>query len=123
MITISNDKLEVRTTTIGSIDVKLPNGGDYASYSNQFLAQHLDGYFYSYLTTLYGAPPSVATFAAPLFRNGIMAHFTGDENKPSDQQALISQLGGISQELAGIVTTLWTGTGIRDNNTTVEISK
>lgn len=121
VITISNDKLEIRSTTIASIDVKLPGGGDYASYSNQFLAQHLDGYFYSYLTTLYGAPPSVATFAAPLFRNGIMAHFAGDENMPSDQLALINQLGGISQQLAGIVTTLWTDTGIKDNNTTLEI--
>jgi len=70
----------------------------------------------------YGAPPSLATFAAPLFRNGIMAHFAGDENMPADQQALINQLAGISPQLAGIVTTLWTDTGAADNNTAITVS-
>jgi 3',5'-cyclic AMP phosphodiesterase CpdA len=123
MITISNDRLDVRTTTITTIDANLPDGENYAAYSNQFLSQHLDGYFYSYLTTLFGAPPSLATFAAPIFRNGIMAHFAGDENLPPDQRDLINQLAGFSPQLAGIVTTLWTDTGVKDNNTSIEIGK
>ncbi len=105
-----------------SIDANFPGGENYADYANQFLSQHLDGYFYAYLNTLYGAPPSLATFAAPLFRNGIMAHFAGDENMPADQQTLINQLAGISPQLAGIVTTLWTDTGVADNNTEITIS-
>jgi len=123
IITINNNKLDVKTATIASIDANLPEGQNYADYSKQFLSQHLDAYFYSYLTTLFGAPPSLATFSAPLFRNGIMAHFAGDEKMPPDQLALINQLGGSSQQLAGIVTTLWTDTGIKDNNTVVEIEK
>ena len=122
MITITSDRLDVRSTRITSIDANFPDGEDYAAYSNQFLSQHLDGYFYAYLNTLYGAPPSLATFAAPLFRNGIMAHFAGDENMPADQQALINQLAGISPQLAGIVTTLWTDTGVADNNTEITVS-
>jgi len=122
MITISNDRLDVRSTRITSIDASLPDGEDYAAYANQFLSQHLDGYFYAYLNGLYGAPPELATFAAPLFRNGIMAHFAGDENMPADQQALINQLAGISPQLAGIVTTLWTDTGVADNNAEIAIS-
>ena len=121
MVTINNDKLDVRSTTISSIGVSFPDGEDYAAYANQFLSGHLDNYFYSYLTTLFGAPPSLATFAAPLFRNGIMAHFAGDEHMPGDQLAVINQLAGYSPQLAGIVTTLWTDTGVMDNNTTVQI--
>ena len=121
LITISSDRLDVRSTTISSIDVSFPDGEDYAAYANAFLSGHLDTYFYSYLTTLYGAPPSLATFAAPLFRNGIMAHFAGDEHMPADQLALINELAGYSPQLAGIVTTLWTDTGVMDNNTTVQI--
>lgn len=121
MVTIDRDRLDIRSTTISSIDVAFPDGENYAAYANQFLSQHLDGYFYTYLTSLYGAPPSLATFAAPMFRNGIMAHFAGDEKLPPDQAALINQLGGFSPQLAGIVTTLWTDTGIMDNNTTVTI--
>jgi len=119
-ITITDDKLEIKTNHVTSIDVSLPDGEDYAAYANQFLSQHLDSYFYSYLTGLYNAPPDLATFAAPLFRNGIMAHFAGDENMPADQRVLIDQLGTLSQQLAGIVTTLWTDTGIADNNTVLQ---
>lgn len=122
MITITSDRLDIRSTRITSIDANLPDGENYATYANQFLSQHLDEYFYAYLNTLYGAPPSLATFAAPLFRNGIMAHFAGDENMPADQQALIDQLSGISPQLAGIVTTLWTDTGVADNNTEITVS-
>lgn len=122
MITITGDRLDVRSTRITSIDAGFPDDEDYTAYANQFLSQHLDGYFYAYLNTLYGAPPSLATFAAPLFRNGIMAHFAGDENMPADQQTLIDQLAGISPQLAGIVTTLWTDTGVADNNTEITVS-
>ncbi|MBS1603037.1 MAG: metallophosphoesterase [Bacteroidetes bacterium] len=121
MVTVSDDRLDITSTRITSIDADFPDGESYEAYSNQFLSGHLDGYFYALLTGVYGAPPSLATFAAPLFRNGIMAHFAGDEKLPPDQQALIAQLAGLSPQLAGIVTTLWTDTGIRDNNTSVVV--
>jgi hypothetical protein len=89
-------------------------------YSNAFLSQHLDGYFNYYLANILGAPAPLAAFAAPIFRNGIMAHFAGDENMPPDQQQLIDQLAALSPQLAGIVTTLWTDTGVTDNNTNVD---
>ncbi|HLK28059.1 MAG TPA: metallophosphoesterase [Puia sp.] len=120
LVTINQNSLEIRTNRVTSIDVALPDGEDYAAYANQFLSQHLDSYFYSYLTGVYSAPSDLATFAAPIFRNGIMAHFAGDENMPADQRALINQLGTFSGQLAGIVTTLWTDTGVPDNNTTVQ---
>jgi hypothetical protein len=118
LVTVDDNRLDITSARITSIDADLPDRESYAAYSNQFLSGHLDSYFYTYLTSLYGAPSSLATFAAPLFRNGIMAHFAGDENLPADQQALILQLAGLSPQLAGIVTTLWTDTGIADNNTT-----
>jgi hypothetical protein len=55
-----------------------------------------------------GAPEPVTSFAAPIFRNGIMAHFAGDEKMPPDQRKKIDELAAMSQQLAGIVTTLWT---------------
>ena len=85
-----------------------------------FLSQHLDGYFDYYLANVLGAPAPLATFASPIFRNGIMAHFAGDENMPPDQRSKIDELATLSQQLAGIVTTLWTDTGEMDNNTSVK---
>jgi 3',5'-cyclic AMP phosphodiesterase CpdA len=119
IVTVKNDRLEIKTNIVQSVAASLPGGVGFPVYSNYFLSQHLDGYFNYYLANMLGAPAPLASFAAPLFRNGIMAHFAGDENMPADQQQLIQQLGTMSPELAGIVTTLWTDTGEKDNNTIV----
>jgi UDP-2,3-diacylglucosamine pyrophosphatase LpxH len=120
IVIVKNDQLEVKTNTVQSIAAPLPGNLSFPAYANGFLSQHLDGYFNYYLTAILGAPQPVATFAAPLFRNGIMAHFAGDEKMPADQQQKIAELAAMSQQLAGIVTTLWTDTGEIDNNTTVK---
>jgi len=119
IVTLKNGGLEVKTNNVQAIAANLPGGMSFPDYSNLFLSGHLDGYFNYYLTNILGAPAPVASFAAPLFRNGIMAHFAGDENMPADQRAKITELGTMSQQLAGIVTTLWTDPGEKDNNTTI----
>ena len=120
IVTMKNKKLEVKTNTVTRINANLPGGLYFDAYSNTFLTQHLDGYFNYYLTNLLGAPPQVANFASPLFRNGIMAHFAGDEKMPPDQRKKINELAAMSQQLAGIVTTLWTDTGEKDNSNNVD---
>ncbi len=120
IVTMKNDKLEVKTNTVQSVAANLPGGVNFLTYSNVFLSQHLDGYFSYYLTNVLGAPAQLATFASPLFRNGIMAHFAGDEKLPPDQRKKIDELAAMSQQLAGIVTTLWTDTGVKDNDTNVD---
>ncbi len=119
IVTVKNNKLEVKTNIVKTINANLPGGLNFVTYSNLFLSQHLDGYFNYYLTNILGAPAPVASFASPLFRNGIMAHFAGDEKMPPDQASKIADLAAISQQLAGIVTTLWTDTGVKDNDTKV----
>jgi hypothetical protein len=104
---------------VHSVAVSLPGGLNFPAYSNVFLSQHLDGYFNYYLTYIIGAPAPVVTFAAPLFRNAIMAHFAGDEKMPPDQRKLIAELAAMSGQLAGTATTLWTDTGVKDNDTNV----
>lgn len=119
IMTLEGNKLEIKTHTVQHIAASLPGGVNFPTFANLFLSQHLDGYFNYYLANVLGAPAPLAAFAAPIFRNGIMAHFAGDEKLPSDQSAKIDELATFSQQLAGIVTTLWTDTGEMDNNTTV----
>lgn len=121
IITIDDSKLDIKTRNVQTIAASLPGGLDFPAYSNLFLSQHLDGYFNYYLTNLLGAPAPVADFAGPLFRNGIMAHFAGDERMPDSQRQQIDELGTMSLQLAGIVTTLWTDTGEMDNDTEVDL--
>lgn len=113
-------KLQITTKTVKSISAPLPGGASFPNYSSLFLSQHLDGYFNYYLQNILGAPEPVANFAAPLYRNGIMAHFAGDEKMPPDQQALINNLAGMSAQLAAIATILWTDINTPDNNVTIK---
>ncbi len=116
LITLKDNKMEIRSKTVQSIAAQLPGGVSFPSYANGFLSQHLDGYFNYYLANILGVPAPVLPLATPLFRNGIMAHFAGDEKLPPEERKKIEELGAISQQLAGIVTTLWTDTGERDNH-------
>jgi len=119
IVTWDNNELATTTNLVTSIHAALPGGLSFKDYSTVFLSDHLDGYFNYYLGNVLGAPAPLASYAAPLFRNGIMAHFAGDEKLPADQQAKIAALAGMSQQLAGIVTTLWTDPGEKDNNTII----
>ena len=119
IVTWDNNELATTTNLVTSIHAALPGGLNFKDYSTLFLSDHLDGYFNYYLSNVLGAPTPLASYAAPLFRNGIMAHFAGDEKLPADQQAKIAALAGMSQQLAGIVTTLWTDPGEKDNNTII----
>lgn len=120
IVNIKKERLDISTNHVQAVAASLPGNVTFPIYANQFLSQHLDGYFNYYLTSILGAPADLASFAAPIFRNGIMAHFAGDETMPADQQQLIQQLGALSPQLAGIVTTLWTDTGIADNDTNID---
>ena len=119
-ITMKDGSLDICTKTVQSITSILPGCVKFPLYANHFLSQHLDGYFNYYLVNRLGAPAQLATFASPLFRNGIMAHFAGDEKMPPDQRTQIDNLATMSPQLAGIVTTLWTDLGIKDNTTIIK---
>ncbi len=119
LITMKQQDLEVSSRHVQTIDATLPGGMNFPAYADLFLSQHLDGYFNYYLTARLGAPAPLASIAAPIFRNGIMAHFAGDEKMPPAEQKKIDDLGTMSQQLASIVTTLWTDIGEKDNKTVV----
>lgn len=116
MIMVKNKKLDITTNTVQQIGTTLPGGLSFPAYSNLFLTEHLDGYFQYYLANIFGAPQPVVDFAAPVFRNAVMAHFAGDEKMPPDQRKLITTLAGMSQELATIATSFWTDLGVQDNH-------
>ena len=117
IVTIKDNALEVSTKTVQSISASLPGDVSFPVYAKTFLSQQLDGYFNYYLANVLGAPAPLASYAAPMFRNGIMAHFAGDEKMPPDQRKQIAELATMSEQLAGIVTILWTDLNEKDNKT------
>ncbi|HEY1021302.1 MAG TPA: metallophosphoesterase [Flavisolibacter sp.] len=119
LITMKNKKLDVETRHVTSLPVAMPGGVSFTQYSGQFLSGHLDNYFCQFLQNAFGAPEPVASFAAPIYRNAIIAHFAGDEAMPSADREQINTLAGLVPQLADIATILWTDLGVKDNTVTV----
>jgi hypothetical protein len=123
-IIMKNKDLDITTTQVTSINAVFPNGMTFTEYSNSFLSGQLDVYFNYLLTNPpFSAPSSLAIFAAPMFRQGIMAHFAGDEKINPQQKAEVAQLEAYSPELAGIVDLLWTDLPVKDNRENVKYRK
>ncbi|GAA4741611.1 metallophosphoesterase family protein [Flavisolibacter ginsenosidimutans] len=120
-IVMKNKDLDITTTQVTSINASFPDGMSFTQYANSFLSAHLDVYFNYLLTTpAFGAPPTLAAFAAPIFRQGIMAHLAGDEKINPQQKNEVAQLAGYSPELAQIVGFLWNDLPVKDNKENVK---
>lgn len=84
----------------------------FVEYSNMFLLQHLDGYFNYVIPLVFpGTSPELTQYAAPLYRNAVMAHFAGDEKISPDQQRKIDSLPNTMLKVG--VTSFWTDLGIK----------
>ena len=123
ILTMKNNEFDIDTKYISSISAKLPGGLDFLSYSNLFLTSHLDGYFrYMLSNPPYSLPDDLVGYSAPLFRNAIMAHFSGDEKISPQEQANDDVLGQLSPVLGGVLSTLWSDINTEDNNLYLKFS-
>jgi hypothetical protein len=116
MVTFFNNTLDVETRRVNSIDYTLPVGLSFPSYSNLFLNAHMDAIFnYILSSPPYSLPPDLSAFAAPLFRNAMMAHYAGDEKISQSERAkdnlLAAQVPALGNALSGI----WSDLRPRDN--------
>jgi len=115
MATLYDNKLTISSRQITSINYPIPGNLSLSEYSNAFLSTSMDGYF-SYMLANMGMGLDEATigFIAPRFRNGIMAHYAGDESISETEQYYISLLSGYPF-LYGALTALWTDLSPTDN--------
>ena len=108
IITLSDNGMDINTKRITSINCTIPMGFSFTRYSDQFLSNHLDGYFTAYLNGIYGVPEDVAAYIAPQFRNAMMAHYAGDEKITPKEQAADNWIGSnVSPLLGGALQSLW----------------
>ncbi len=123
ILTLKGNELDISTKYVRSISANLPGGLDFPAYSNQFLSQHLDGYFgYMLSNPPYSLPDDLVTYGAPLFRNAIMAHFAGDEKISPKEQAADDVLGQISPQIGGALSSLWTDLNPEDNHLKIKFA-
>jgi hypothetical protein len=69
----------------------------------------------------YNVPEDVATSIAPVFAEGMLAHFAGDEVISAETAAQIQGISEISTDLANIIYGLYTDLPPADNKLVVDL--
>jgi len=118
MVVLDNKGMNINTARITSINYTRPVGFSFTRYSDQFLSSHLDGYFAYVLQYAYGVPAQYAVTMAPLFRNGWMAHYAGDERITPREQAADNQVP--DPMLSGALQGIWTDLPPMDNKLRID---
>jgi predicted MPP superfamily phosphohydrolase len=112
MITLTSNGMDISTRRVTSINCPLPGGMSFPAYSNAFLSGHLDGYFGYVLGASYGLDGATATYLAPYFKDGWMAHYAGDETASPE---LLEAIGSFPPPLDGALYSIWTDLPPADN--------
>ena len=121
IVMLKNKQLDISTKHVTSIDASLPGGMDFLTYSTEFYKAHLDAYFTYALNMRFGLPMELSASIAPMYRNGFMAHISGDEKISPAEQRLDDTVNQISPELRMILSSFWTDLGTKDNNLHIKI--
>jgi len=122
---LDDNFIKIESKRITTIDFPFPPGLDFVTYSNLFLTQHLDGYFNYVLQKMYGVPEEQAFIVAPFLRNGVMAHYAGDEKIKPDERKKLNQLSLVvppeSSFLIDAINSFWTDLPIVDNKVHIKL--
>ncbi len=74
---------------------------------------------------MYGVPEEQAVVVAPFLRNGVMAHYAGDEKIKPDEKKKIAALASMtppeSQFLIDAINSFWTDLPITDNKVHIKL--
>jgi predicted MPP superfamily phosphohydrolase len=122
IVNLVNDKLYINTEHIDRISYPGLNRISFHEYEKAF---SLNGFEfqakYMLMNPPYNVPDEVATQIAPVFANGMLAHFGGDETISAEAAAQIQAISEISPDLANIIYGLYTDLPPADNKLVVDL--
>jgi 3',5'-cyclic AMP phosphodiesterase CpdA len=125
IMTMDDNFIKIESRRITNIDYPFPAGLNFVSYSKVFLSAHLDGYFNYVLQYMYGIPEEQAVVVAPFLRNGVMAHYAGDEKIKPDERKKLNQLALAvppeSSFLIDVINSFWTDLPIADTQVHIKL--
>jgi len=122
MMILDDNFIKIESAKVTTINYPFPVRVDFVAYSNMFLSQHLDGYFNYVLQNMYGIPAEQSAVVAPFLRNGIMAHYAGDEKIKPDERKKVEQLSQVAPSfLIDAINSFWTDLPITDNKAHIKL--
>ena len=122
IVNLVNDKLYINTEHIERISYPGLNGISFHEYEKAFSLKGFEFQAkYMLMNPPYNVPEDVATQIAPVFANGMLAHFGGDETISAETAVQIQAISEISPDLANIIYGLYTDLPPADNKLVVDL--
>ena len=122
IINLTNNKLYINTEHIERIIYPGLNGISFHEYEKDFSLKGFEIQAkYMLMNPPYSVPEDVATQIAPVFADGMLAHFGGDETISAEAAAQIQAISEISSDLANIIYGLYTDLPPADNKLVVDL--
>lgn len=91
MITLDQNKMDIKTHYITSIDATIPGGVDFLTYSNNIYEQNMTRFFITMFKKNFGQNDEQAAFYAPHFAKALHAFYVGDEQiSPEENEASLA---------------------------------
>jgi 3',5'-cyclic AMP phosphodiesterase CpdA len=122
IINLTNNKLYINTEHIERIIYPGLNGISFHDYEKEFSLKGFEFQAkYMLMNPPYNVPEDVATQIAPVFADGMLAHFAGDETISAETGARIQAISEISPDLANIIYGLYTDLPPADNKLVIDL--
>lgn len=123
IVTMDDNFMKVATKKITHIDESYLNGQSFLTYSDSYLAGHLDLFFKGYLINMFKLPPEMADAFLPCLRNSIMAQFAGDEKLLPPEAGKIDELDKLfpGNPVVPIIKSFWTDLPPADNKINIRL--
>jgi 3',5'-cyclic AMP phosphodiesterase CpdA len=123
IINLTNNKLYINTKHIERIIYPGLNGISFHDYEKEFSLKGFEFQAkYMLMNPPYNVPEDVATQIAPVFADGMLAHFAGDETLSAEANEKIKAISAISPDLANIIYGLYTDLPPKDNDLIVDLN-
>lgn len=122
IVNLVNNKLYINTEHIERISYPGLNGISFHEYEKAFSLKGFEFQAkYMLMNPPYNVPEDIAIQIAPVFANGMLAHFGGDEIISAETAAQIQAISEISPDLANIIYGLYTDLLPADNKLVVDL--
>ena len=122
IINLTNNKLYINTEHIERIIYPGLNGISFHDYEKDFSLKGFEFQAkYMLMNPPYNVPEDIASQIAPVFADGMLAHFGGDETISAETGARIQAISEISPDLANIIYGLYTDLPPADNKLVIDL--
>lgn len=123
VMTLDDNFIKIESKRITHINAPMPKGKSFLTYSDSYLAEHINLFFSWYLVNVFKLPAEVAEASMPCLKTAMMAQFAGDEKLLPPEVRKIEELNELfpGNPVVPIIYSFWTDLSPADGSIHIKI--